>query len=201
MNKGLRLAKGEIIGFLNVDDSYEQHTLNRVMEIFPKLPEPSLVVGNCNVWDENGRLLYVNRPSKLLLKEILSGNPFPVNPSSYFYHKSLHSRIGNFETLEDYAMDVDFILRAVQAAHITYVNEIWGNFLFCEGTKTYGEMYKNHAFKRLKKLFRKYRENLDPVSRFQVRINFLIFEMGRSCIRALRFLHIYPEKFSQYIRH
>ncbi|MDD1700991.1 MAG: glycosyltransferase [Methanoregula sp.] len=201
MNKGIQMAKGEIIGFLNADDFYEPDTLNRILEIFRGLPEPSLLVGNCNVWNEKGTLLYINKPSKLHLKEILSGNPFPVNPSSYFYHKSLHAKIGNFETLEEYAMDIDFLLRAVQVAHVMYINEVWGNFLFCEGTKTYEDMQNDLAFKRLKKLFQKYRENLDPVSRFQVRIFFRIFELGRSCIRTLRLLHIYPEKFSQYIRH
>lgn len=201
MNKGIQMAKGEIIGFLNVDDYYEPDTLNRIVEIFKNLPEPSLLVGNCNVWDEKGSLLYINKPSKLHLKEILSGNPFPVNPSCYFYHKSLHSTIGNFETLEDYAMDIDFLLRAVQVAHITYIDEVWGNFLFCEGTKTYDDMLNDRAFKRLKKLFEKYRQNLGPVSRMQVRINFLVFETGRSCIRTLRSLHIFPEKFSHYIRH
>jgi hypothetical protein len=171
------------------------------LKIFKGLPEPSLLVGNCNVWDEKGKLLYVNRPSKLHLKDILSGNPFPVNPSSYFYHKSLHSKIGKFETQEEYAMDIDFLLRAVQVAHTRYVDEVWGNFLFYVGTKTYGDMQANLAFKRLKKLFNKYRKNLDPLSRLQVRINFLIVEIGRTCIRTLRFLHIYPEKFSQFIRH
>ena len=201
MNKGIKLAKGDIIGFLNVDDYYEPGTLNRISELFKTLQEPSLLVGNCNVWDEKGKLLYINRPSKLHLKEILSGNPFPVNPSAYFYHKSLHTIIGNFDTVEEYAMDVDFLLRAVQVTHIMYINEIWGNFLFCEGTKTYEDMQNDRAFKRLKKLFQKYRENLDPLSRFQSRFNFLIYEMGRLFIRTLRAMHINPEKLTTLIRH
>ena len=201
MNKGIQMAKGEIVGFLNVDDFYEPDTLNRISELFKSLPEPSLLVGNCNIWNEKHELLYVNKPSNLRLEEILSGSPFPVNPSAYFYHKSLHSKIGNFETQEEYAMDVDFFLRALQVAHTMYVDEVWGNFFFCEGTKTYDDMHSDLAFKRLKKLFQKYRENLDPVSKFQSQIKFLIFELGRLGIRLLRLLHIYPEKFSQYIRH
>jgi hypothetical protein len=201
MNKGTQLAKGEIIGFLNSDDFYEPDTLNRIMEIFKYLPEPSLLVGNCNVWNEKGKLLYINKPSKLHLKEILSGNPFPVNPSSYFYHKSLHSTIGDYETLEEYAMDVDFLLRAVQVAHIMYVDEVWGNFLFVKGTKTYEDMQSDLAFKHLKKLYQKYRKNLDPLSRVQSQINFRIFEMGRLFIRALRALHINPDRLTQLVRH
>lgn len=201
MNKGIRMAKGEIIGFLNADDFYEPNVLNRILDLFPTLPEPSLLVGNCNVLDENGTLLYVNRPSHLQLREILSGSPFPVNPSSYFYHKSLHAAIGNYEANEEYAMDVDFLLRAVQAAHIQYVDEIWGNFLFCAGTKTYTDIQCDLAFKRLKKLFQKYRKNLDPLSRIRSQIRFRIFEVGRWGIRTLRAIHINPDRLTRHIRH
>ena len=65
MNKGLVLARGEIVGFLNVDDYYEPNVLNRVADIFKALPEPSLLVGNCNVWDDAGNLWFVNRPRTL----------------------------------------------------------------------------------------------------------------------------------------
>jgi len=201
MNKGIRMAKGEILGFLNADDFYEPDVLNRVLEMFAALPEPGLLVGNCNVLDENGTLLYVNRPSRLQLREILSGSPFPVNPSSYFYHKSLHSAIGNYEASEEYAMDVDFLLRAVQVAHIRYVDEVWGNFLFCAGTKTYTDMQGDLAFKRLKKLFRKYRKNLDPLSRVRSQVGFGIFETGRLVVRMLRALHINPDRLTRRVRH
>jgi Glycosyltransferases involved in cell wall biogenesis len=201
MNKGIWMAKGEIIGFLNVDDFYEPNVLNRVLVMFKSLPKPGLLVGNCNVLDENGTLLYVNRPSRLQLREILSGSPFPVNPSSYFYHKSLHSIIGNYETSEEYAMDVDFLLRAVQVAHIRYVGETWGNFLFCAGTKTYTDMQSDLAFNRLKKLFRKYRKNLDPLSRVWSQICFGIIEAGRLGIRTLRALHINTDALTHRVRH
>ena len=53
MNKGIQMAKGEIICFLNVDDFYEPNVLNQVVELFIKLPDPSFVVGNCNVLNDD----------------------------------------------------------------------------------------------------------------------------------------------------
>jgi glycosyltransferase involved in cell wall biosynthesis len=41
MNKGITMAKGEIIAILNVDDDYEANVLNHITEIFKPLPEPS----------------------------------------------------------------------------------------------------------------------------------------------------------------
>jgi hypothetical protein len=38
-------------------------------------------------------------------------------------------------------MDIDFLLRAVRsAAEVKYINEMWGNFRFIEGTKTFEDM-------------------------------------------------------------
>jgi glycosyltransferase involved in cell wall biosynthesis len=139
MNKGIKIAKGDILGILNVDDYYEPGILCRIIELFKELPEPSFLVGNCNNWDDNGKLIEVNKPSKLKLTDLLIGvyvNPHPANPSAYFYHKSLHQEIGLYDINEHYAMDLDFVFRAVQVATVKYVNETWGNYRKLKDTKT-----------------------------------------------------------------
>lgn len=163
MNKGIAMARGHIVGFLNVDDFYEPNTLNRIVEMFKKLPDPTLLVGNCNVLNGDGNLLFVNKPAKLKLAQLLAGpaiNPWPINPSAYFYHKSLHDKVGPYKVDEHYALDLDFLLRAVQVAHIRYVNETWGNFRLIEGTKTYidQEIEKNVA--RYKRILDVYKRDL-----------------------------------------
>lgn len=126
MNKGLKLAKGVVIGFLNADDYYEPNTLNKVIDYIQNLPTPSMIVGNSNVWDNN-KLLYISKPKNIGLFRLLYGyhpNVFPINCSQYFYHKSLHEYIGEFEINEHYAMDVQFILKALhKAKQVKYFNE------------------------------------------------------------------------------
>lgn len=137
MNKGIAMANGDIITFLNVDDFYEPNVLNRVAEIFKGLPKPSLLVGNCNIRGESDELKYINQPKKLKVTELLTLlSPFPLNPSAYFYHKLLHQEIGFYKIDEHYMMDIDFIIKAVQSARVKYVNEVWGNHRQIEGTKT-----------------------------------------------------------------
>ncbi|MBF0505163.1 MAG: glycosyltransferase [Candidatus Omnitrophica bacterium] len=140
MNKGISMAQGRIIGFLNCDDYYEPAVLTRILKIIKQLPDPSFLVGNCNVLNDDERITYLNKPSRLSLTNILIGgekNQFPYNPSAYFYHKSLHKRIGPYDESNHYTMDVDFLLRAVRSAHIKYVDETWGNYRFIRGTKTF----------------------------------------------------------------
>jgi glycosyltransferase involved in cell wall biosynthesis len=161
MNKGIAMARGEILGFLNVDDFYEPNALNRVLKHFETLPEPSFLVGDCNLWDDDDRLLYVNQPSQISLLMILFDiAQFPFNPSAYFYHASLHDKIGVYDTDDHYAMDLDFVLRAVQIATVKYVNETLGNFRLITGTKTSDMIKSGEIDDLVAQVFTKYRRRL-----------------------------------------
>jgi glycosyltransferase involved in cell wall biosynthesis len=140
MNRGISLARGQIIGFLNSDDYYQPTVLPEILNIFQQLPDPGFLVGNCNVLNDDGKITYLNKPSRLSLTNMLIGgekNQFPYNPSAYFYHKSLHEKIGPYDESNHYTMDLDFLLRAVRTAHVKYVDETWGNFRYIRGTKTF----------------------------------------------------------------
>ncbi|MBP5973267.1 glycosyltransferase [Brasilonema sp. CT11] len=165
MNKGIAMARGEKLSVLNVDDYYESNVLNRVIEIFKSIPEPSFVVGNCNVWDDSGNLFLLNKPRNLSLvnwlsKPFFEENVYPVNPSAYFYHTSLHKKVGLYDVDEHYAMDLDFIVRAIQVASVKYVDENWGNFRFIEGTKTFNDIKKGESNLRINNILQKYQKKL-----------------------------------------
>ena len=105
----------------------------------------------------------VNKPAKLDITDLVLGwhvNPFPVNPSQYFYHKSLHQKIGPYNVEEHFTLDIDFLIRALQAAHITYQDEFWGNYRFIEGTKTFQDMQNLLCVQRLDVLMNKYKKEL-----------------------------------------
>ena len=161
MNKGVRLSKGEILGFLNVDDYYESNVLNSVSNIFASRPEPSLIVGNCNIWGDCGKLIAINKPKNLSFLELLSNTaPFPVNSAAYFYHKSLHDKIGGYDVDLHYTMDADFLLKAVQVAKVSYFDETWGNFRLIQGTKTKTDIDCKLADSRFRATLRNHRKGL-----------------------------------------
>ncbi|MCX5679729.1 MAG: glycosyltransferase [Candidatus Omnitrophica bacterium] len=140
MNSGIKMARGKIIGFLNVDDFYEADVFNRILGLIRTLKEPALLVGNLYIWDDKTKKKRLFRPGKLSLDAMLLGpriNMHPVNPSSYFYHKTLHDMIGLYDPQFDYNHDLDFIIRAVKVANVKYVDEIWGNYYIHEQCKTF----------------------------------------------------------------
>ena len=151
---------------MNVDEFYEINVLNRIYEIFQTLPEPSLIVGNCKICDQKGKLLSIKKPRRLrtidlLLKRRVNDDgiidaSFLVNPSAYFYHKSLHQQIGLYKVEDHYVMDLDFLLKAVCSSHVKYFNEIWGNYRYYPGTKTFDDCAKGTSVVRIKQLFNDY---------------------------------------------
>ncbi|BAY48380.1 family 2 glycosyl transferase [Scytonema sp. HK-05] len=175
MNKGIAMANGEVLAILNVDDYYEPNVLKRISEIFKTLPEPSLLVGNCNTWDDEDNLLSVNKPAKMKLADLLLGwsiNQFPANPSAYFYHTSLHQKIGLYKVGEHYAMDLDFILRAVQVANVRYVDETWGNFRYHQSSKTFQSNARGEANSVMKSIMTAYRKDLPLFQQWQIALQY-----------------------------
>ena len=205
MNKGVRMAQGNILGFLNVDDFYEKNVLNRIVELFKTLPEPSLLVGNCYRWNDAEEIHEENKPAKLNITDLMLVwriNPFPVNPSQYFYHKSLHETIGPYKVEEHFTLDIDFLIRAVQAAHVTYLDEFWGNYRFIEGTKTFQDTQNNLCTRRFASTLNEYRKQLALHLRILIAIKRLWYDTlwNNRLARLLRILKINPKDLFRLLR-
>ncbi|MDJ0845198.1 glycosyltransferase family 2 protein [Crocosphaera sp.] len=199
MNKGINLAKGEIITILNVDDFYQPNVLNRVLEIFKTLPENSFLVGNCQVWNSQGQLRFINAPKKLRLTDLLLGwsvNPHPINPSAYFYHKSLHDTVGFYEIEDHYTMDLDFLFRVVQKANIKYVDEVWGNYRYIPGTKTFKDRRKGQGKSRFEPLFAIYYPQLSPLEKVEFALKDIWL---KRFVAKVRHFIKRPDKFLPYL--
>lgn len=178
MNKGIAIAKGEIIAILNADDFYEPNVLNRVTELFKNLPEPSFLVGNYNVINDEGKVVHVQTPGNLSMTYLLSRKaPFPGNPSAYFYHKSLHNKTGMYDIFDHYAMDQLFVLKAIQEASVVkYVDEIWGNYREIKGTKTVSSKESGQFLYNIQNALKRHRQQLPVFQRLKIDIeSFYLF--------------------------
>lgn len=88
MNKGARLATGDIIAFLNCGDTYEPHALENVSAQFD-LSECDIVLGNLKIIKTNGSSFIKksrvrkyqtsrdwNHPAMFVRTELMKDNPF-----------------------------------------------------------------------------------------------------------------------------
>lgn len=170
-NKGIALARGSVITSLNVDDFYTDGALKKAQEMVSTLPAPFFLVGNCVVKDQEGKVLYINKPSHLSLKDLLLGwhvHQFPVNPSAYFYSKSIHDVVGLYDGTDQIAFDLAFILKVAERFSMTYVDYDFGNFIFAPGTKTWEDQKKGASKKRYATLMLHYLKTLSYPERLHI---------------------------------
>lgn len=154
MNKGIKLANGSIISFLNADDVYYPFTLRRVLHLFENKADLEFITGNCKVVSQKGDLIYLNRPKRVKAYHLFSyTEAFPVNPVAYFYKKEIHKKTGLYNTDDHHTMDYDFILKASLVTNIIYFNEDWGYAMYHDGSKTQQDLSNNLMFEKKRKTF------------------------------------------------
>lgn len=179
MNKGLRLARGSLMGFLNADDFYEPGALAAARQILETLPEPSLLIGNCNVIDETGKLLWLNRPDTRYYQLLQVWRfKMPNNPSSYFYHRSLHEKIGEFDVDEHYVMDYEFLLKAFRASNVVYVDKTFGNYRMYADNKTSKVFTTNAGWKMVSDASQKHVAADNVLYRLHVRLGIALLSQS-----------------------
>ena len=179
MNKGLRLARGSLLGFLNGDDFYEPGALTAAREILETLPEPSILIGNCNVIDDNGKLLWLNKPHTRYYQLLQVWRfKMPNNPSSYFYPRSLHDTIGEFDVDEHYVMDYDFLLKAFRASKIVYVDRTFGNYRMYGDNKTAQAFATSAGWENIVRASKKNVADLNLLYRLHLRLGVRLLHDG-----------------------
>lgn len=114
-NKGLRLARAPIIGWLNADDCYTPGALAAVVDCFHRHPGVFLVNGHLLRVDNDGRVLEFKRARTrpFFLYHFWLGW-FGINHPALFYRREVFDRVGLIDEALHYAMDYDFYLRMVQ---------------------------------------------------------------------------------------
>jgi glycosyltransferase involved in cell wall biosynthesis len=168
MNKGLKLAEGEYVSFLNSDDYYNANALNTAIEIISQNKQIDFLVGNCNVWDEHNQLVYINKPLQPTTTNLLIGRYIPVNPAAYFYRKSIHNTVGGYNISNHYNMDIEFLLLASRVTKLKYVPIIFGNFRLLPEAKTGSDSIAGLLEERKQALFNLYLKKFGKLVELEV---------------------------------
>jgi glycosyltransferase involved in cell wall biosynthesis len=111
INKGLRMAGGSILAYLNGDDLYFPDTIERVVAHFEKYPEAGLVFGHCRYIDPDGKELFVRRYPEFnwRLYSVLNGSTIPQQ--SAFWRRRVLETAGYFDPSFCMAGDFEFFIR------------------------------------------------------------------------------------------
>lgn len=178
-NKGIALARGDIFGWIGSDDAYEPDTITAVVEFFRKNPNAYFVYGNCNVIDEDGKLLGRMYAKDFDLKRAIHGQCAMFTPAVLF-KREVYERVGAFDATIN-ACDYDFYLRAGMLFKLHRIDKTLTNFRMHKGSVTCAKdstyMYAEQNFRVARRYGATY---LSPIGRA-----YLMSKVVRSSIRPV----------------
>lgn len=119
VNKGFRLTRGEIIGWLNADDLYLPGAVQAAVSYLAEHPDIDLVYGDADHIDEGGGVIepYPTEPFDLgRLREAC----FICQPAAFFRRRLL-DRVGPLDESLYCGMDYEFWIRAGRQGRVGYL--------------------------------------------------------------------------------
>jgi len=114
LNRGLAMAQGEIIGFLNSDDVYRPGAFDAILRTFQRHPRADAVAGRAEYFLERpSRPPWVFRRTQRLTptnlwRELIYGDPAF---NAWFFRRRVFERLGGFDPVFRIAGDREFLWR------------------------------------------------------------------------------------------
>lgn len=152
MNKGIRMATGDVIGFINADDFYASpDVLQKVSCIFNDSTIDACYSDLCYV-DKNdaSKIIRYWKSSKFQPNTFERGW-CPPHPT-FFVRRDIYERFGGFDLSYKIAADVELMMRFLEVHNIRvkYIPQVWVNM------RTGGTTNRslNNIFKQNKEILR-----------------------------------------------
>jgi glycosyltransferase involved in cell wall biosynthesis len=166
INKGLAMADGEIVAWLNSDDLLEPHAVSRAVQVFQADSSIDIVFGDCVFIDENG--IEIGRSKERAefdYEHFILECENPIPQPSAFIRRRVFTQAGLLDTSLHYKMDWEFWTRAGLRHRIVHVPEVWSSYRLHEYSKTMAHSHRGRMPAELERLYRALFERADlPVN-------------------------------------
>ena len=180
MNKGIKIATGDIIGILNSDDFYANNDiLSKVASIFKNNPSLDACYANVICTDRNDTSKDIRyAKSSKFTPGLFSKGWCPPHPT-FFVRSSVYEQFGNFNLNYHIASDVELMMRFIEVhkINVRYIPELWIKMRM-GGTS-------NNSFKNI---FIQNKEILHALNSHNLPNNLINFFFHKIISRSLQFL-------------
>ena len=128
LNKAVAQTRGEIIGWLNSDDTYEPGAISAAVEYFQQHPDVDLVYGDANFVDSTDRVITrCAHVEPYDWHRLVHYTDFIVQPAAFFTRRAFEAVGGGDESLL-YTMDYDLFLKIASRFKVAYLPRVLANF-------------------------------------------------------------------------
>jgi glycosyltransferase involved in cell wall biosynthesis len=135
INKGFARARGDILAWLNSDDTYLPGAIGEVVDYFQSHPEAGMVYGDANLVDEDGQVIGRFPAAQTDYRRLRRGYVH-IPQQAAFFRASLWRQVGPLDPSFYFAMDYDLWVRLARLAPLHSVPRMWANFRLHGGGKS-----------------------------------------------------------------
>jgi glycosyltransferase involved in cell wall biosynthesis len=150
INKGLRTATGDIVGWVNSDDTLLPGALARVSDAMREHPQAEWLHGRCEIIDIHDQpvrrwiSLYKHlRAQRHSFANLLTENY--VSQMTCFWRRSVHDQVGYLDPTLKLAFDYEFWLRLAKRGAPVYLADKLACFRWYETSKSGGQFRAQFA--------------------------------------------------------
>jgi len=162
LNKGFKLATGDILAYLNSDDCYADATvISKVVNHFTTQNGVDVVYGRREMIDENGYFTYCFPYSPFSKHHLYLADYIPQECA--FWGRDIFEKAGPYVSCEfDFAMDYELWLRFLEYdAKFISIDEVFGLFRHYASQKTIAQ-WETKGLPEIAKLHKKYLDRTIP---------------------------------------
>lgn len=121
VNKGWHMAQGEILGWLNSDDTYRPGALEAVVKAFQAHPEVGGVYGDCDYISATGEFLEKYATGPFDYETFFRTSRSPIPQPSMFIRRTVYEHIGPVNEDLRLVMDWEYWLRVGMHYPVLYL--------------------------------------------------------------------------------
>ena len=140
LNRAFGRARGEILGYLNTDDTLAPGCLHRVAREIDPARDRHVVFGRCLFTGEDSPYVGVEHPAEYVShfeqlavwKRGLNTLPQP----SVFWHRRVWEECGGFDEQENHLVDYDLFCRFSRQYRFHKVDELWSTYRMHAASKS-----------------------------------------------------------------
>jgi glycosyltransferase involved in cell wall biosynthesis len=138
LNKGLRMATGDIIGIINSDDYYSRNAFNWVLRAVSLNKDARVFLGNCKFIYEGTRRNFVINNKDLTFDDVIRywDTWIPPTQPAIFFMRELIDEFGYFDCSLDKAMDYDLWLRFARVHKFHHIPKTLAVYRFHNESKS-----------------------------------------------------------------
>ncbi len=149
-NRGIEEAEGEFICFLDSDNAWRPHKLERSLREFDEHPEADIVYGDFIVIDCAGKEIGTNRMKRysgFVTPQLLKDNFVSMNTT--MTRRACFAEMGGFDGNDRFAEDYGLWLRFSTRYHFRYIAEVLGYYRVMENQISSDKQQRFRANERL----------------------------------------------------